>query len=275
MKIATGMKAIVFLGGGCITNALVAGLRLAKYDKPLLVHDRNPGKLRQLKKQSAVAVEPSLQRAVEQARLLIIAVRPDSVSDLLREIRKLEIEKLRGPLMLVSLAAGIPLSKLRARLPPPAWWARAMPSPVCRSGRGLTALTFDSAFSRAARRDVKDFFEKVGSVLEIPESQFDVFTATFSSSHGYHALAALAASAQRLGLNREIAMTAAAHALADGILSWRESKASLTELLHEAATPGGTAAAAMKAMDSSGYERSIRQGLRAGMARARENAKRA
>jgi pyrroline-5-carboxylate reductase len=275
MKTKTGVKAIVLLGGGRITNALVAGLRLAKYDKPLLVHDRNPGKLRQLKKQSAVAVEPSLQRAVEQARLLIIAVRPDSVSDLLLAIDELKKEKPRRPLMLVSLAAGIPLSKLRARLPSPARWARAMPSPVCRSGRGLTALTFDSAFSRTARRDVKDFFEKVGSVLEIPESQFDVFTATFSSSHGYHALAALAASSQRLGLNREIAMTAAAHALADGILSWRESKTSLTELLHEAATPGGTAAAAMKAMDSSGYERSIRQGLRAGMARARENAKRA
>ena len=67
-------------------------------------------------------------------------------------------------------------------------------------------------------------------MLEIPESQFDAFTVTFSSSHGYHALAALATSAQGLGLNREIAMTAAAHALADGILSWRDSKTSLTDL---------------------------------------------
>ena len=152
------MKAIVFLGGGRITNALVAGLRLAKYDKPILVHDRNPGKLRKLKKQYGVAVEPNLQRAVEQARLLIIAVRPDSVSDLLLEIGELQKGKPRRPLMLVSLAAGIPFSKLRARMPSPARWARAMPSPVCRSGRGLTALTFDSAFSRTARRDVKDFF---------------------------------------------------------------------------------------------------------------------
>jgi pyrroline-5-carboxylate reductase len=275
MKTRTGVEATVFLGGGRITNALVAGLRLAKYDTPIIVYDRNPVKLRQLKKQYGVAVEPNLLRAVEQAALLLIAVRPDSVSDLLREIGKLEIEKPRRPLMLVSLAAGIPLSKLRARLPSPSRWARAMPSPVCRSGRGLTALNFDPAFSRAARRDVKDFFEKVGTIIEIPESQFDVFTATFSSSHGYHALAALAASAQKLGLSREIAMTAAAHALADGILSWRESKTSLTELLHEAATPGGTAAAAMTAMDSSGYERSIRQGLRAAIARARKNAKRA
>src|SRR5580693_3669234 len=223
MKMSPGLTT-VFLGGGRITKVLVAGLRLAKYDKPIIVHDRNPGKLRKLKKQYGVAVEPSLQRAVEEARLLLIAVRPDSVSDLLLEIGELQKGKPRRPLMLVSLAACIPLSKLRARLPSHARWARAMPSPVCRSGRGLTALTFDSAFSRTARREVKDVFEKVGGVLEIPESQFDVFTATFSSSHGYHALAALAASSQRLGLNREIAMTAAAHALADGILSWRDTR---------------------------------------------------
>jgi len=264
------VNATVFLGGGRITAALIAGLRLAKYDKPIIVHDRHPGKLRQLKKQYGVAVEPDLRRAVEQAGLLIIAVRLDSVSDLLQEVGKIN-----RPLSAISLTAGVPLSKLRARLEAPVRWARAMPSPVCRTGRGLTALTFDRPFSRTARREVRGLFEKVGTVLEIPESKFDAFTVTYSSSHGYHALAALAASARRLGLNRRTALTAAAHALADGILSWRESKIPLDRLLHEAATPGGIAAAVMNAMDSSGYERIIQQGLRAGMARARKNAKRA
>jgi pyrroline-5-carboxylate reductase len=270
VKIGTQLRATVFLGGGRITGALVAGLRLAEYDKPIVVHDRNPGKLRQLKKQYGVAVEPDLRRAVERAGILILAVRPDSVSDLLRGIGDIQ-----GPITLVSLAAGIPLSRLRTQLRTTASWARAMPSPVCRSGHGLTALTFDRTFPRNTKRKVRALFEKVGTVLEIPESQFDVFTATFSSSHGYHALAALAASAERLGLNRKTALTAAAHALADGILSWRESEIPLDRLLHEAATPGGTAAAAMKAMDSAGYERSIQQGLQAGIAQARKNAKRA
>jgi pyrroline-5-carboxylate reductase len=262
------VKATVFLGGGRITAALVAGLRLARYDKPIIVHDRHPGKLRQLKKQYGAAVEPDLYRAVERAGLLIIAVRPDSVSDLLKEIGKIN-----RPLSLVSLAAGIPLSKLRVRLRSPARWVRAMPSPVCRTARGLTALTFDRTFSRNARREVRGLFEKLGTVLEIPESQFDAFTVTYSSSHGYHALATLAASAQRLGLDRKIALTAAAHALADGILSWREGRIPLDRLLYEAATPGGIAATTMNAMDSSGYVRIIQRGLRAGMARARKNAK--
>jgi pyrroline-5-carboxylate reductase len=270
VKIRPGVKATVFLGGGRITSALVAGLRLAKYHNPIIVHDRNPGKLRQLKKQYGMVVEPNLRRAVEQARLLIIAVRPDSVSDLLREIGNVD-----RPLSAVSLAAGIPLSKLRARLGFPVRWARAMPSPVCRTGRGLTALTFDRSFSRNAQHDVRALFAKVGTVLEIPERQFDAFTVTYSSSHGYHALATLAASAQKLGLNRQTALTAAAHALADGILSWREGRIPLDRLLHEAATPGGIAAAVMKAMNSSGYQRIAQHGLRAGMARARKNAKRA
>ena len=245
-------------------------MRFASYGHPIIVHDRHPAKLRQLKKQYNVTIEPSLRRAVEQAGLLIIAVRPDAVRDLLQEIGKIQ-----RPLSAVSLAAGIPLAKLRTRLGPPVRWARAMPSPVCRTARGLTALTFDRAFSSTAKRQVKDLFEKVGQVLEIPESKFDAFTVTYSSSHGYHALATLAASARRLGLDRKTALTAAAHALADGILSWRQGGTSLTRLLHEAATPGGIAAAAMNAMDSSGYSRTIQQGLRAGMARARKNAERA
>jgi pyrroline-5-carboxylate reductase len=269
VKIRTGVKATVFLGGGRITGALVAGLRLAKYAQPIIVHDRHADKLQQLKKHYGVAIERDLHRAVEQAGLIIIAVRPDSVSDLLRELGETE-----RPMSAVSLAAGVPISKLRARLGPPVRWARAMPSPACRTGRGLTALTFEPAFPRTAKHEVRELFEKLGTVLEIPESQFDAFTVTYSSSHGYHALATLADAAERLGLNRKTALTAAAHALADGILSWRESKIPLDLLLHEAATPGGIAATAMRAMDSSGYQRIIQQGLRAGMARARENAKR-
>ena len=67
---------------------------------------------------------------------------------------------------------------------------------------------------------------------------------------------------------------AAAHALADGIGYWRESGESLEDLLHEAATPGGIAAATMAAMDKSGYARAVKNGIRAGVKQARLNAKR-
>lgn len=260
------MKNVVFLGGGRITGALVAGLRLAGYRSPITVHDRHPRKLRDLKRKYGVSAEPDLLRAVAQARILIIAVRPASVTALLDEI------SIRGPLIAISLVAGIPLKNLRSHLGPPVRWARAMPSPVCRSGRGLTAVTFDRNRTERTRREVNNFFARVGPVLEISESKFDAFTVTYSCSHGYHALAALAEAGQRVGLDRKTALAAAAHALADGILSWRDGDLSLETLLHEAATPGGIAATVMSAMDRRRYRQTVQEGLRAGMARARANA---
>ena len=264
------MKATVFLGGGRITGALLAGLQLAGYDRPIVVHDRHAEKLRTLERQYGAIVEPDLHRAVESADLLIIAVRPDSVRGLLKEIGT---HKISRRFTAVSLAAGVPLSKLRAGLPS-LQWARAMPSPVCRTGGGLTALTFGRELSGAARAQVKDLFALVGGVLEIPENQFDAFTVTFSSSHGYHALATLIDAAEAIGLDRKSARMAAAHALADGIAAWRAGTSPLADLLQEASTPGGTAAAVIASINDAGYARIVQRGLRAGIRQARKNARR-
>jgi pyrroline-5-carboxylate reductase len=264
------MKTTVFLGGGRIAGALLAGLWLAKYPGSLVVYDRHDEKARRLQKLYGVTTESSLERAVANAHLLIIAVRPASVSGLLQEIGRID-----HPLIAVSLAAGVPLSFLQRRLGPRVRWARAMPSPACRSGRGLTALAFAHDFPDAAKREIRSLFARVGPVLEISEKKFDAFTVTYSCSHGYHALATLASAAERLGLDRKTALTAAAHALADGIAAWREGNISLDALLHEAATPGGIAARVMETMNRKGYKKVVARGLAAGFSLARKNAERA
>ena len=119
---------------------------------------------------------------------------------------------------------------------------------------------------------MRQFFATVGAVLEISEAEFDVFTVTYSASHGYHALASLAQSARSLGLDQKTAFTAAAHALGDAIISWRDGEGSLDALLHEAATPGGIAATVMNSMEAEGYSRIVRRALRSGVQRARKNA---
>jgi pyrroline-5-carboxylate reductase len=264
------MKTVGFLGGGRITSALVAGLRLAKYDAAIIVHDRHREKLAKLKRQWGVIAETDLGRAVESADWLILAVRPSSVAGLLDEMRAFRI-KPRFPA--VSLAAGIPFSKLERGLGPPVHWIRAMPSPVGRAGQGLTALAYGRGVLTAERKPARELFALLGRVVEIPEKQFDAFTVTFSSSHGYHALSALIDAARTIGLDQQTAQLAAAHALADSIAAWRRGDSSLAELLEEAATPGGTAAATMAALDKAGYRRIMTLGLRAGISRARKNAR--
>jgi pyrroline-5-carboxylate reductase len=119
---------------------------------------------------------------------------------------------------------------------------------------------------------VRELFARVGPVIDLPESQMDAITTTHSPTHGYHALANLAGAAERAGLSRKTALIAAAHALCDGILYWRQSGLALDELLGEAATPGGIAAATMAAMNRAGFERAVKEGVRAGIAQARRNA---
>ena len=265
------MKATVFLGGGRITGALAAGLRLAGYERAIVVYDRNPEKLRALRRESRVEVARDLKSAVGRAEMLVVAVRPASVAEMLAEVTACGAP---APRLCVSLAAGVPLRNLRGWLGHPAHWVRAMPSPVCRVGRGLTALSFERDVTGSERRLVRSFFARVGATLEISEKHFDAFTAAYSSSHGYHALTTLAKAGQEAGLDRETALTAAAHALSDGIFYWRESGQHLEDLLREAVTPGGIAAATMTAMEKSGYARVVRSGIRAGIKQARRNAKR-
>ena len=266
------MSTVVFLGGGRITSAMLAGFRLGKTKHQLVVHDRNLGKLRDLKKDFAVEIEPDLSRAVARADLLLIAVRPKSVHELLSDIERMNRASHKPATLAVSLAAGVPLRLLSRMTGPLVQWARAMPSPVCRSGCGLTALTFSRMLPPANRKLVHDLFASFGQVVEISESKFDAFTVTYSCSHGYHALATLARAAREAGLDRKTALLASAHALADGIIAWREGKHSLQTLLKEAVTPGGIAAATATAMDAAGYERAVRKGVAAGLRRAQANA---
>jgi pyrroline-5-carboxylate reductase len=276
------MSTVVFLGGGRITSAMLAGLRLGKTRHRLVVHDRNRDKLRDLRKRYAVTVEPDLNSAVKQAEVLIVAVPPTSVRELLQSVGKVLEKVNRASLgrktpgrktLAVSLVAGVPLRALSKQIGPPVQWARAMPSPLCRSGRGLTAVTFPRTLPRADRKRVRDPFASFGQVVEIPEKKLDAFTVTYSCSHGYHALATLVRAAQAAGLDRRTALLASAHALADGIIAWRDGKHSLKSLLEEATTPGGIAALTAARMDAAGYDRAVRQGVAAGLQRAHANAR--
>lgn len=264
------MSTTVFIGGGRIASALVAGLRRAKYKEAIVVHDRNPKKLRALQRDFKVKTERDLKSAVAGADMLVIAVRPASVDETLQSIA-LSVQAFQP--LVVCIAAGIPLKKLRSHLGSRVRCARALPSPICRIGRGLTAVVFSRNVPAPDRRRVREFFEQVGPVLEMAEVHFDAFNAAYSPGHGYHALATLAKAAQDAGLDRKTALTAASHALAEAILYWRESGESLSKLLQEAATPGGTTAATLAAMDAAGYKRVIECGLAGGIRQAQANAR--
>jgi len=96
-----------FLGGGRITGALLAELRLAGYSRPIVVHDRHTSELRQLRVQYGVKVEPDLHRRGPNRRICWWSPCGRIQSgELLRQIGQFQ-SKAR-PTIAVSLAAGHP-----------------------------------------------------------------------------------------------------------------------------------------------------------------------
>src|SRR5262249_53216869 len=158
--------------------------------------DRNPEKVRELRRESGVKAASDLKSAVEQASMAVVAVRPGAVAGMLAAVKASGV----APGLYVSLAAGIPLPDLRAAFPG-AGGVRARPSPVCGIAKGLTSVCVDLDAGKGDRAQVRDFFGRVGHIVEIPERKFDAFTAAFSSSHGYHAVRTLAEQARRAGLD--------------------------------------------------------------------------
>src|ERR1700691_3609264 len=83
-------EAVVFLGGGNITGALAAGLRLAGYRGEIVVYDRHAEKLRALRRESKGVAVRDLKSALESAgsagMVVVVAVRPGSVREMLEEV---------------------------------------------------------------------------------------------------------------------------------------------------------------------------------------------
>src|SRR5215467_158992 len=114
----SSMKATVFLGGGRITAALCAGLRLGGDRRRLLVYDRHPEKVRAMRRESRVEIARDLKSAIESAEMVVVAVRPGSVQEMLGEVAACDVKL---PRLWISVAAGIPLENLRRWLPSVRW----------------------------------------------------------------------------------------------------------------------------------------------------------
>ena len=96
-----------------------------------------------------------------------------------------------------------------------------------RSGQGLTALTFAKKFPALRESVCAISFRSSVQLIEIPEKQFDAFTVTYSGSHGYHALAALIAAAEEIGLERKAAQWPLLMHWQMELPAWREGDCSL------------------------------------------------
>ncbi|WP_411721306.1 pyrroline-5-carboxylate reductase [Mycetocola sp.] len=130
----------------------------------------------------ALEDQPDANRAaVAGARVVLVAVKPAMVPDLLREIA----DALEPGTIVVSVAAGVTVATFESLLPETIAVLRSMPNTPALVGRGVTGL---SAGTRSSDEDLavaRAVFETVGTVVDVPESQLDALSTISGSGPAY------------------------------------------------------------------------------------------
>ena len=133
-------KTLAVLGAGMMGGALARGLVHANAMPPsgIRFFDTHTAKAEALAADLGLGASaaPSPQAAVAGADLVLLAVKPPMVADVLAEIGLV----LTPAHLVISIAAGIRLDKMEALLPPDIPVIRTMPNTPCLVGKGATAL---------------------------------------------------------------------------------------------------------------------------------------
>jgi pyrroline-5-carboxylate reductase len=203
-------KRVAILGagkmGGIILQALLQnGMLSAKSTRATVAH---PERAKALAAKLKVKVGTDNVEAVKGADIIVIAVKPQVVEDVVREIR----DQITARPLIVSVAASVPTSMIEKHLASNVPVVRAMPNTPCLLGSGMTAICKGKHASAADVALTCHMFDVVGRTVVVDEKHMDAVTALSASgpAYIYIILESLAEGGVKVGLPRDIATLLAA-----------------------------------------------------------------
>jgi pyrroline-5-carboxylate reductase len=258
-----------FIGAGKLAGSVIRGLIRAGFCSPneILIHEPNEQTRTALFDEAEVEAAASNAELATASEVVLIAVKPGVVLNVVREIA----EKI-GNKPVISLAAGVRLAAMESVAE--ARFMRALtntPSAICR------AATAIAAGERTTKDDlvlVRKIFAAIGVVVEIDEKQMDVVTALGGSAPAfiYKIIESLAEGGEKMGLKKDVALALATQATLGAAQLMSESKKSPEELIKMVATPGGTTAAGLAVMEKLGISEGLIAAIEAATKRSQEMA---
>lgn len=186
---AESLPSLAFLGAGSMGGAILHGVVASgiHVDGGIVATNRTAQKaasLDGLEGVTAIALEdtPSGNTdAAASARIILVGVKPAMVPDLLREIAP----SLREDAIVVSLAAGVTLATFAEGLGDGVRVIRSMPNTPATVGKAVTGLAAGAAATPDDLALVRQLFELVGAVVEVPEEKIDALSTISGSGPAY------------------------------------------------------------------------------------------
>ena len=240
------------IGAGSIGGALVTGVVRTGLVAPgdVMISDCNRQALSVLGGQLGVATTEDNRHAAGVAEIVICAVKPKQVKDILNEIAPL----MTPGRLLISVAAGIPIAFLESNLPPGVPVIRAMPNLPVLVGEGMTALALGTGAGPRDRDDAEQLFNAVGRTVTLPETNIDAATGVSGSGPAFLAiiLEAMTDGGVLMGLPRQVALDLASQTMLGTAKLVQAADLHPAMLKDRVSSPGGTAIAGLQVMEKNG-----------------------
>lgn len=196
----------------------------------------------------AFAATPSLLPEGLKARVILVAVKPQMMNEVLTSVRPL----LGEHTVVVSVAAGVTLDQMRHGIGQGPALVRTMPNTPAAIGAGVTGLVAADGTSDVDKSLVEALMQAVGVTVWLEgEDVMDAVTATSGSGPAYvfHMVEALAAAAENAGLPADEATVLARQTVIGAArLLEADADVSAPELRARVTSPGGTTAAALEVL---------------------------
>lgn len=255
---------IAIIGGGKIGEALLAGLiQAGTPTKNLVVAEKMASRAKELADEYGILVT-DVKPAAEGAQYVFLAVKPDDVDAVMREIAAAE-DTAQSERVTVSLVAGLPLARFENALQAGSPVVRVMPNTPMLVNEAMSAVSPGRYVDDEQLAAVTRLLETVGKVTVVPEKQMDAVTAISGSGPAYVFLLAesMIDAGVALGLTRAQSSELAVQTMRGAGLLLSESGLSPVDLRAAVTSPGGTTAAAIRAFEANGFRHGVYDATRA------------
>jgi pyrroline-5-carboxylate reductase len=261
---------IGFIGGGNMGEALIKGLVAASLVKPeqVRVYDILPHRRDYLCAQYAVQAAPNLATLAQASTLIILAVKPQTMTAVLRDLQP----HLAHRPLLVSIAAGIALDALAAALPEGLPMIRVMPNTPALVQEGAAALARGPHASDQDMELALNLFRAVGTAVEVEERWMDAVTGLSGSGPAYLLLLleSLIDAGVLVGLPRPIARELVVQTALGTARMLQVTGKHPGELKDLITSPGGTSITGLRVLEEQGVRGALMTAVEAATLRSRE-----
>ena len=275
---STELPVIAFLGAGSMARAILSGLLRPEVSVAgIRATNRTAARAAELAAESDVTAtsterDPAANTtAVAGARVVVVAVKPGMVPDLLSEIA----DALEPGTLVISVAAGVTIATFEGLLPEHVAVIRSMPNTPAMVGRAVTGISPGTRSSDADLELATALFETVGSVLVVPEEQIDALSTISGSGPAYvfYLMEQLTATAIGMGFSREQARAMVEGTFRGASELLASSDGDPSELRRLVTSPKGTTERAVAVLEEGGIQTLFDRATDAALARARELAR--